>query len=282
MRRRVLALASIGWGLAALGLVACAGDDTNPPLPDAGAIDATTADGSSGDSSAATDGGRDGGAIEAGECVPFDAAALSDAAIQAGLKIVQARKCQTCHGQQLQGNQNGLPSKGAEGGTAYPPDLTPDPETGLGCWSNAEIERAFLHGIDNDGIPMCDPMPRFGEMGDAGIDEAGAAAVIAYLRSIPAIASPYIPSTPACYPVPPADGGEDASSDAGDAAVVDAAPDATLADAGPDAQAADAGPDATLADAGSDAQVADAADAADANGDDASDAGTSDAGLDGD
>jgi hypothetical protein len=274
MRRSARALATFGLGLAALGLVACAGDDTNPPPPDAGVTDATLVDGGLGDSS--SDGG------EGGACVAFDASSLSDAEVQAGRAIVVASKCGKCHGQQLQGNQNGVPSTTAEGGTAYPPDLTPDPETGLGCWTNEQIARAFLHGIDDQGELLCDPMPRFGELADGGITAAGAAAVVAYLRSIPAVSSPNIPSTGAC-PVPaPVDGGpEDAGHDAGDASAADAgdasvadAGDASVADAG-DASVADSG-DASVSDAGPDAAAGDAGpDAADgAAGDDAaSDAG---------
>jgi hypothetical protein len=263
MRRRVLALASGVWGVAALGLVACAGDDTNPPLPDAGTSDATVSDGGGGDAIGADSDAGDANDLDAAACTPFDAAVYTDAEIQAGLKIVLARKCEQCHGLQLQGNQNGLPSiptavtTEAEGGIAYPPDLTPDPINGLGCWTNAQIERAFLHGIDNEGVLLCNPMPRFGEEGDAGIDEAGAAAVVAYLRSIPIVVNPNVPNTPACYPPPPpVDAGEDAAADAGLDGAVDAggdagdSGDATVADASEDAMVTDAAPDVTDAESG--------------------------------
>lgn len=275
MRWRILALASLGWGLSSLSLVACAGDDTNPPLPDGGSPDATTNDGSLGDATGTSD--ADAGATvndDGSVCVPFDGAVYSADEVEAGLGIVIFRKCEQCHGEQLQGNQNGLPSTNAEGGTAYPPDLTPDPTYGLGCWTNARIERAFLYGIDKEGQPLCNPMPHFGEQGDAGIDEAGAAAVVAYLRNLPSVAT-HVPATPACYPPPPVDAGEE---DSGIDAAVDAGPDAS-ADAGDagDATVADSGSDATVADGASDASDAEVEDAAS----DAEDA-ASDAGLDAD
>jgi hypothetical protein len=275
MRRRVVALARahICWVLSALALVGCVGDDTNTPLPDAGVTDATTGgEGGTDGGDASTDGGQD-----AGTCVLFDAAGLSDAEVQAGRAIVTQSKCGRCHGQEMQGNQNGVPSSTAEGGVAYPPDLTPDPVTGLGCWTNEQIARAFLYGIDDQGELLCNPMPRFGEIGDGGISEAGAAAVVAYLRSLPAI-STNVPSTGACPVLPPTDAGPDAgieagAGDSGPDGAIDGGGDGSVADGGPDGSISDSGPDATATDGG-----ADAADASDGSSDD----GAGDAGLDGD
>jgi hypothetical protein len=272
MRRLGLALAAMGLGLASVGLVACSGDDTDIPLPDAGGDATIASDGSSGDATTSSDAGVDTGAdanvdanaVDGGAtCTPFDAGTYSDAEIQSGLAIVVARKCEGCHGEQLQGNANGLPSTQADGGMAYPPDLTPDPVNGLGCWTNAEIERAFLYGVDKNGLPLCNPMPQFGNEGSSSIDDAGAAAVVAYLRSIPIVVNPHVPKTPACYPVAVVDAGTDAGVDAG-------------ADAGADS-GFDAGLDATAsAEAGPGAQ-----DAGDAGAEDASDAGAEDASDDG-
>jgi mono/diheme cytochrome c family protein len=63
------------------------------------------------------------------------------------------------------------------------PNLTPDVETGLGGWSDAEIARAIREGIDRDGNAL-EVMPAFNYhvMSDADI-----AAVIAYLRSLPPV-----------------------------------------------------------------------------------------------
>jgi hypothetical protein len=227
MKRR--GLAGIGMGTM-LALAACSGDDTAVTFPDAGGTDATIADGASPDATSAAEAGVDAGPSEdAGPtCVLVDAAMFSDAEVQAGLAIVTAMQCHKCHGDDLQGNSAGLPSTNEDGGIAFPPDLTPDPDSGLGCWTTAQIERAFLYGIDNNGQPMCNPMPRFGEEGAAGIDEAGAGEVVAYLRSIPAVSNPHITKNSAC-PLPvPVDAGVDAAADggadAGDASVTDGGP----------------------------------------------------------
>jgi len=111
------------------------------------------------------------------------------------------------------------------GGLGLPPNLTSDPATGLGCWTNAQIENAILNGTDNEGMPLCPPMPRFGHLaGDGGLDGAGAQAVVAYLRSL-AVVVYQVPDTPNC--AAPSDGGADAGMDSGmDAGVVDSGRDA--------------------------------------------------------
>jgi hypothetical protein len=246
--RYLLATATLG---AALLGTACSGDDTNPPAPEAGTGDATVTDGG-GDAhaDASADATLDAEDAYIPPCTPHDAAGFTDAEIQAGEQIVIARKCEQCHGMELQGNRSGVPSATAEGGLAYPPDLTPDPVNGLGCWTDSQIQRAFLHGIDNEGQPLCNPMPHFGELGTSSIDDAGALEVLAYLRTIPIVVDPYVPNTPAC-PVPSEDAGEDSGTpdsgvDAGDASSNDAG-DASSNDAG-DASANDAG----IFDSGSD------------------------------
>jgi hypothetical protein len=229
MQKRTKAFASlVVWCAATAGLSAC-GDDTIILLPDSSApVDATTEVGpldASGDATSHD-------AQEEEPCAPYDASGFTDAEIQGGAQIVASRKCEQCHGEELQGSSNPLPSTNAEGGFAYAPDLTPDPVNGLGCWTNAQIERAFLHGIDNEGQPLCNPMPHWGELDDGGIDEAGAEEVLAYLRTIPIVVNPNVPNTGNC-PAPEEDAGEEAGNEAGGDATMDGGADAA-ADAGPD------------------------------------------------
>jgi mono/diheme cytochrome c family protein len=66
-------------------------------------------------------------------------------------------------------------------GVVYPRNLTPDPEHGLGRWTDAEIIRAFRQGQSRDGrvlIPVM-PWPSY-----ATLTEADARAVVAYLRTL--------------------------------------------------------------------------------------------------
>jgi len=67
---------------------------------------------------------------------------------------------------------------------AYAPNLTPDPETGIGNWTDQEIERAIREGIGRDGQVLGPPMafPFYRD-----ISSTDMAAIIAYLRSVPAV-----------------------------------------------------------------------------------------------
>jgi hypothetical protein len=202
-------------------------------LDDGGTPDATTTDTGVG-TDAATDATEE--AEQEASCA-VDAGPYSDAEVALGLQLVGLHKCETCHGATLSGNNDGVPSLTVEGGVAYPPNLTSDPSTGLGCWTDDQIENAILNGIDNMGMPLCPPMPRFGHEGDAGLDQAQAAAVVAYLRSLP-ITVNEVPNTPNCpAPTVPEAGPEastDASSDssAGEGSTDAGSDSTTSADAG--------------------------------------------------
>jgi mono/diheme cytochrome c family protein len=117
-------------------------------------------------------------------CV-VDAGPLDDADIYAGFEIVLTHRCKSCHGDGLYGNNDGVPSPTTEGGLAYPPNLTPDPATGLACWTNEQIENAILNGIDNMDMPLCPPMPHFGSpsAGTLQLTPMQVAQVVQYLRS---------------------------------------------------------------------------------------------------
>ena len=224
-------------------------------------------------------------------CVPFDAGPLDTALAMQGLSIIEQRKCQTCHGETLSGNDNGVQVSGTSI-TQYPPNLSSDPATGLGCWTNDQIVRAILYGIDNEGAVICPPMPQWA---DAGMTVADATAVMTFLRTLPPVTN-NVPSGPDCTCATNNDctqglicenliceigpGGLDAGQgNTGDAGTADAG-DAGEADAG-DAGTADAG-DAGEVDAGdageTDAGDAGEVDAGDAGEVDAGDAGEADAG----
>lgn len=64
--------------------------------------------------------------------------------------------------------------------TFAPPNLTPDPETGLGNWSDAEIARAIREGVDKDGVGLV-VMPSYSYH---ALSDADVAAVVGYLRSL--------------------------------------------------------------------------------------------------
>jgi mono/diheme cytochrome c family protein len=79
-------------------------------------------------------------------------------------------------------------------GTTYSRNLTPDRDTGLGAWSDAEIERAVRSGLARDGRTMhwqAMPWDHFSHLSPEDMD-----ALIAYLRRLPAVRSEVPPPEP--------------------------------------------------------------------------------------
>jgi mono/diheme cytochrome c family protein len=70
-------------------------------------------------------------------------------------------------------------------GVSYARNLTPDVETGLGTWSEADIIKAFHSGVRPNGTTLLPPMPwqDFSAMSDED-----AAAMAAFLKSLPPVA----------------------------------------------------------------------------------------------
>jgi mono/diheme cytochrome c family protein len=69
-------------------------------------------------------------------------------------------------------------------GTFYGPNLTPDPETGLGQWSEADIATAVTTGQRPDGRQLAPVMPW---MNYAQLSAEDAKAIAVYLKSLPPI-----------------------------------------------------------------------------------------------
>jgi mono/diheme cytochrome c family protein len=66
-------------------------------------------------------------------------------------------------------------------GTSVARNITPDKETGIGDWSDAQIKRAITEGIGADGSPLKPPM---GFHYYANISGTDLDALVAYLRSL--------------------------------------------------------------------------------------------------
>jgi mono/diheme cytochrome c family protein len=81
-------------------------------------------------------------------------------------------------------------------------NITPDRETGIGAWSDAEIARAVREGVSRDGRVMGPPMPfeLYRKLADDDM-----AAIIAYLRSLPPVRNAVAKSTYR-IPLPPSYG----------------------------------------------------------------------------
>jgi hypothetical protein len=94
-------------------------------------------------------------------------------------------------------------------GVFHPPNLTPDPETGLGSWTEAQIVTALTTGVRPDGRQLAPIMPW---MHYASLTADDAMAIAVYLKSLPAVVNkvpgPFGPNeTPTAFVmrvVPPA------------------------------------------------------------------------------
>lgn len=85
-------------------------------------------------------------------------------------------------------------------------NITPDRETGIGAWSDADIKRAIAEGVRPNGTPLAETMPSafFRILTPRDLD-----AVVAYLRSVPPVHSEvmapvYKAATPPSPAYPPA------------------------------------------------------------------------------
>ncbi len=82
-------------------------------------------------------------------------------------------------------------------GKVYAPNITPDPETGVGNWSDDQLARAIREGVSHDGRALFPfmPYPDFRSMSDEDL-----ASVIVYLRSMPPVRKQQ-PTTDLIFPV---------------------------------------------------------------------------------
>jgi mono/diheme cytochrome c family protein len=69
-------------------------------------------------------------------------------------------------------------------GVFYPPNLTPDRETGLGAWGEADIVRAVRTGVRPGGRVLAPAMPWHNY---AAPTDGDARALAAYLKSLPPV-----------------------------------------------------------------------------------------------
>ena len=78
-------------------------------------------------------------------------------------------------------------------GEVWAPNITADPQNGVGAWSDGELARLLRNGVRRDHYYAA-TMPRFGHLTDQDV-----AAIIGFMRSD----APMMAATPAAAPVPP-------------------------------------------------------------------------------
>jgi mono/diheme cytochrome c family protein len=82
-------------------------------------------------------------------------------------------------------------------GRIVAPNLTPDPETGAGRWTDDQLARAIREGVGHDGRALFPMMPytRYRNMSDEDL-----ASIVVYLRSLPPVHN-QLPATEIIFPV---------------------------------------------------------------------------------
>src|SRR6202048_405454 len=77
------------------------------------------------------------------------------------------------------------------------PNLTPDPETGTGTWSDDALARAIREGVGHDGRALFPMMPfqTFRALSDEDL-----ASIVVFLRALPPVRNP-LPATRLVFPV---------------------------------------------------------------------------------
>jgi mono/diheme cytochrome c family protein len=144
-------------------------------------------------------------AIFAGALV--GSSAVAETLLERGAYLVNGiGNCGNCHSpQQPDGTLSGPALSGgkallAPGVIAYPPNLTPDPETGLGGWTEEQIVTALREGHTPAGDVLRPPMPIAFYR---GVSDRDARAIAVYLRSLASVKSETLPSE---YSIPTPDG----------------------------------------------------------------------------
>ncbi len=122
---------------------------------------------------------------------PIDAASLPQHTVDLanGEKLFHASGCHSCH---LPAKDSGLDAATVAGGmalhtpvgTLYPPNITPDAETGIGQWSDADFVNAMQKGIGKSGGHL---IPAFPYTSYAHMKVEDVLDIKAYLMSLPAI-----------------------------------------------------------------------------------------------
>jgi mono/diheme cytochrome c family protein len=130
-----------------------------------------------------------------------------DAVLERGRYLSQIMDCGGCHTQgaligqpdpklDLAGSTIGFDVPGY--GYVFPPNLTSDPQTGLGKWSREDIQRAFTTGERPDGrMLVVMPWPHY-----SALTDEDATALATYVKSLPPIAHRVPPFTAAGQPQP--------------------------------------------------------------------------------
>jgi len=158
-------------------LAACAAESPYDPLADYEQLNATTI-------------------LDAPSPIPGNFAPENRYQVERGEYLIELLGCGACHTdgalegapqmeRALAGSSIGIAYTNPLGekypGIIYPPNITPDKETGIGDWSDSQIEKAIRAGFGRHAGRRITVMPW---QGYAKITQEDVTAIVAYLRSI--------------------------------------------------------------------------------------------------
>ena len=116
-------------------------------------------------------------------------ASAEEAEVSRGEYLVHAGGCIVCHTDE---GKQAIPLVGGRSletpfGTFYSPNITPDPTTGIGEWTDENFLRAFWEGVNPDGDHY---YPAFPFTSYTGISREDLLAMKAYLFRLEPVANP--------------------------------------------------------------------------------------------
>jgi mono/diheme cytochrome c family protein len=94
-------------------------------------------------------------------------------------QALTANNCGSCH-DSGDGSYSGSTKSVVDNAMVYAPNLSSDPDTGIGGWTDDQVFNAVKNGIDDEGKTLCIAMPRWGrKMNDQQIHD-----IVGFLRTL--------------------------------------------------------------------------------------------------
>lgn len=124
--------------------------------------------------------------------LPGGVSSASPGMADRGAYLVRAAACLPCHWDKKNGGQRFAGGRALKTpfGTFFTPNITPDGETGIGKWSDAQFVRALTHGVGRSGEQL---YPTFPYTSYAHMRVEDALAIKAYLATQNAVHQPNKP-----------------------------------------------------------------------------------------
>lgn len=114
---------------------------------------------------------------------PADSAPPDASLVKRGEYLVTAGNCTSCHSKPGAAPFAGGVKFTTQFGTVYSTNITADPDTGMGRWTEAQFRRAMREGVRPNGEHL---YPVFPYTAFTKLTDADVSAMFAYLRSLPA------------------------------------------------------------------------------------------------